>query len=184
LPSLSKRTSDRPTRQGNGREPAGWICLTAASFAVALLSGCAAPQDSAQQAAAPAADTAAQAESRSTAPPGNPYDRSGYHDSDIVNKESALWPEPPINDDPNQLLGLDKLRLDGLLGEPTLIRREAPAEIWQYETESCVLDVFLYDTVGVLRVTYVEARDKEAQFLNPRGCLNRLLKARMRASLG
>src|SRR3546814_9329074 len=39
---------------------------------------------------------------------------------------------PPVNDDPAQLLGLDRDAVSALLGPPDLIRREAPAEIWQY----------------------------------------------------
>src|SRR3546814_1742826 len=48
---------------------------------------------------------------------------------------------PPVNDDPAQLLGLDRDGVSALLGTPDLIRREAPAEIWQYVGGNCVFDV-------------------------------------------
>jgi len=186
LLSLSNRIAYYLDRRGTAYCFLGWVSTAAVSMTVFLLAGCAAPQDGNQQAAAAEASVEPEAQEAAPAanPPGNPYDQPSYHSSDIINKESALWPEPLINDDPNQLLGLDKLRLDRLLGQPALVRREAPAEIWQYETENCVLDVFLYESAGVARVTYIEARDKDAELLNPRSCLNSLLKARARASLG
>lgn len=85
---------------------------------------------------------------------------------------------PPINDDPNQLMGLDRGGVSALLGEPDLVRREDPAEIWQYVTAGCVFDVVLYDSGSRYRVTYLEARDDAADRLAPRPCLNRLLRER------
>lgn len=92
---------------------------------------------------------------------------------------AALPPEPVIDDDPQQLYGLGPLALDGLLGQPNLIRIEAPARIWQYRSQSCVLDIFLYEEAGGPRVTYIEARDGEAQVVEARDCLNELLRARL-----
>ena len=97
---------------------------------------------------------------------------------------AALPPAPIINDDPQQLMGIDPGTLGAILGAPELIRREAPAEIWQYRNDSCVLDVFLYDTAGRREVTYVEARDGAAQRMDARACLNTLLRARLVRPLG
>ena len=97
---------------------------------------------------------------------------------------AALPPEPMINDDPRQLMGLGPRALRALLGEPELVRREVPAEIWQYRTESCVFDVFLYDSTGQRKVTYVEARDGAALQIETRACLNGLLRARPVQPLG
>lgn len=93
-------------------------------------------------------------------------------------QEAALPPEPPINDDPGQLLGLDRSGLSALLGDPALIRREDPAEIWQYVTAGCVFDVVLYANGSGYAVSYSEARDASAAVQAPRPCLNRLLRAR------
>lgn len=87
---------------------------------------------------------------------------------------------PPINDDPARLIGLGPDALTAMLGRPELIRREQPAEIWQYRAASCVFDVFLYDQAGSRRVTYLEARDNAARKAPPRPCLNALLRARLR----
>ncbi len=86
-------------------------------------------------------------------------------------------PEPPLNDDPRQLIGLDRSGVAALLGTPALIRREAPAEIWQYVTSECVVDVVLYAAGQRYAVSYLEARDNAAAVQEPRPCLNKLLRA-------
>ena len=91
---------------------------------------------------------------------------------------AAIPPAPPINDDPNQLMGLDRGGLTALLGAPDLVRREAPAEIWQYLATDCVFDVVLYARGQNYNVSYLEARDAAALPQEPRPCLNSLLRAR------
>lgn len=93
-------------------------------------------------------------------------------------------PEPPINDDPGQLMGLDRRSLATLLGDPDLIRREAPAEIWQYVTNECVFDVVLYARGQSYAVSYLEARDATAAAQEARTCLNALLRARQATPVG
>lgn len=90
-------------------------------------------------------------------------------------QEAAL---PPIDDDPAQLLGLDRDGVASLLGTPDLVRREAPAEIWQYTAGDCVFDVVLYQRGADFAVTYLEARDTAAAIQPPRPCLARLLRQR------
>jgi len=46
------------------------------------------------------------------------------------------------------------------LGAPDFTRRDAPAEIWQYRSASCVLDVFLYPEQGGLKVVHATTRDR------------------------
>ena len=87
-------------------------------------------------------------------------------------------PEPVIDEDPEQLMGMDRQALNGLLGQPTLVRREAPAEIWQYSEMDCVFDLFLYETGDDARVVYMEARDRAARRTEARDCLNGILRAR------
>ena len=87
-------------------------------------------------------------------------------------------PEPIIDEDPEQLMGMDRQALTGLLGQPTLVRREAPAEIWQYSETDCVFDLFLYQAGDDARVVYMEARDRDARRAEARDCLNDILRAR------
>ncbi len=94
---------------------------------------------------------------------------------------AALPPAPDIDDDPEQLLGLGPDALSDLLGRPELIRRESPAQVWQYRGADCVFDVILYQDAGGSSVTYVEARDGDGDRTEPRPCLNQLLRARLAA---
>jgi len=98
-----------------------------------------------------------------------------------VPQVAARPPEPVVNDDPNQFLGLDRSALAALLGTPDLIRREDPAEIWQYVTLDCVVDVVLYNRGPRYAVSYLEARDETAARQAPQPCLNRLLRDRLSA---
>lgn len=97
-----------------------------------------------------------------------------------VPKAPAL---PEIDDDPTQLLQMTKDDLNGLLGQPDLVRRETPAEIWQYRGQDCVLDLFLYNEEdkpdSPFKVVYSEARDLEAKKTDQRSCLNSLLRAQL-----
>lgn len=70
--------------------------------------------------------------------------------------------ESTVRATPTTVMGLDRGAVEQLLGRPGFVHRESPAEIWQYQTTSCVLDVFLYDVAVGQRVTYVEARSTEA----------------------
>lgn len=79
--------------------------------------------------------------------------------------------------DPNRLIGVGRADVQALLGTPALIRREPPAEIWQYQGRACVFDLFLYEEGGTHRVTYLEARDVSAQRVDARVCLNDVLSA-------
>jgi hypothetical protein len=88
---------------------------------------------------------------------------------------------PPVNDDPAQLMGLDRDGVSALLGTPYLVRREAPAEIWQYVGGDCVFDVVLYARGMSYAVSYLEARDAAAAVQPAQPCLNQLLRARQAA---
>ena len=97
---------------------------------------------------------------------------------------AALPPDPAINDDPQQLIGMGPASLNAFLGAPELIRREAPASLWQYRAEDCVLDVVLYPDRGGDKVTYLEAREDGATKMAARSCLNKLLRARYDGTAG
>jgi hypothetical protein len=97
---------------------------------------------------------------------------------------AALPQDPAINDDPQQLIGMGPASLNAFLGAPELIRREAPASLWQYRADGCVLDVVLYPDRSGDKVTYLEAREDGATKMPPRTCLNKLLRARYDGSAG
>jgi len=80
------------------------------------------------------------------------------------------------------ILGLDGGAVRKLLGEPGVIRRETPAEVWQYRTANCVLDVVLYDQASGKRVVYTEARTPTAEPTQADPCLSDVLTKRRSAT--
>jgi hypothetical protein len=75
---------------------------------------------------------------------------------------------------PADLVGLDGPSLETLLGKPGLVRRDYPAEVWQYRNPSCVLDVYLYPDAERLTVTHAEARAPKIAGDPLRPCIARL----------
>ena len=81
-----------------------------------------------------------------------------------------------LSGDPQELLGLDHSALRRVLGKPAQVRREVAAQVWQYVTGDCVIDLYLYDQAGGLKVTYVEARSRSAEMTPTDRCLKSLLE--------
>lgn len=70
-----------------------------------------------------------------------------------------------------ELAGMAPPEILALLGKPDLQREEPPAEIWQYRTADCVLDLFFYRQGDDLRLVHAETRDRElAVGLTPQRC--------------
>jgi hypothetical protein len=91
-------------------------------------------------------------------------------------QEASASPKAiPVNDDPRQLLKLSGMRVAALLGPANFVRRDGPAEIWQYRAAQCVLDVFLYRDGSRLAVAHVELRKRTASTEPPRRCFAGLL---------
>jgi|SRR5690625_521417 len=76
-----------------------------------------------------------------------------------------------------QLIGLSSSSLTGALGRPATTRRDSPAEIWQYRSESCILDVFLYEAASGTQVVHLEARDERAEPVSHQECLGSLTRS-------
>ena len=122
--------------------------------------------------------------------PGSPADVSGglvgapgpHSDSRVARLVS------PVDDDPDQLLGLDAEALRALLGKPGFVRRDDPARMWRYRHAGCVLDLFLYAETGApvpsARVRHVEARAHDLETASTRACLRALLVDRAASSTG
>lgn len=92
------------------------------------------------------------------------------------NTETALRQEViPVNDDPAQLLGQSNDQVQALLGTPRLVRRDGPAEIWQYRASDCILDVFLYSGGSSATVRHVDLRGPGTAMPERRACFARML---------
>ncbi len=169
----------RPARKGPGQEDLRLAPIAAALLLSLTLAACAngslgpaetgvateTPESAEQSAAVLASETADEIDPTGPTPP-------------ILAAAPAA--KPAIDHDPEALIGLDRSGLSKLLGEPRLVRRETPAEIWQYVGTECVFDVFLYEEKGGYRVIHAEARDDEVPLkTEPRRCLNQLLRERL-----
>src|SRR5690606_38618071 len=73
-----------------------------------------------------------------------------------------------------ELVGLTRGQVSRLPGAPSLLRRDAPAEVWQYIGATCVLHVFLYQERDVSRVAYYDAGTRSGRNFAARDCYDRL----------
>jgi len=74
--------------------------------------------------------------------------------------------------------GISSAAVKRLLGEPDLRRQEPPAEIWQYRSADCVLEVFLYRDQGQYRVAYAETHDRGLVRVSQSSCYVSIVAAR------
>lgn len=68
------------------------------------------------------------------------------------------------------LIGLVSREVEGLFGQPRFVRRDGPAQIWQYGTDACTVNLFFYREGPMLRVRHVEFRNRSADLATPGGC--------------
>jgi len=146
-----------------------------------LLAACQVPQH--QLKLAGAVDKPAPTQTEITEPAAAPK-------SDALPKQTPLAATPAVahgdtvmptalrlSGDPKELLGLDHTALRRVLGRPAQVRHEVAAQVWQYVTGDCVVDLYLYDDdSGALKVTYVEARSRTAEQTPTTRCLKSLLE--------
>lgn len=75
--------------------------------------------------------------------------------------------------------------LEDLFGRPTFTRRDPPAEFWQYQTDTCVLDLFLYDDgTGAYEVTHLEFRETGRKAEDRENCLRAIITRMTAAGAG
>jgi hypothetical protein len=94
----------------------------------------------------------------------------------VAHGETIIPTAARLSGDPKELLGLDHSALRRVLGRPAQVRHELSAQVWQYVTGDCVIDLYLYDDDGGLKVTYVEARSRAAEPTPTGRCLKSLLE--------
>ncbi|MBX6323767.1 MAG: hypothetical protein IRY94_18275 [Rhodospirillaceae bacterium] len=110
----------------------------------------------------------------------------GASDIALVTRQAPDAAEPPasvaeaVAD--GDLTGLTDAVVEGLLGPPRAVRRDAPAEAWQYATPDCVLDLFFYRDTGRLRLAHVEARTIAALDAPAETCVRSVLASRLVAN--
>jgi hypothetical protein len=92
----------------------------------------------------------------------------------------GLRPPLPASATASSLVGLSTGELSALIGPPRWSRRESPAQVWQYQGASCVLDIYLYEEADGPRVVYAEARDESRLPVTLSACLERIEAERRR----
>ena len=100
---------------------------------------------------------------------------------------------------PEELVGLKPEEVKQILGSPALVRHDSPAQIWQYRSRDCVLDLFLYPPPAVgeaaraaksaaseaaQTVVYFELRGRNSKQAAGDSCFNALVAAARAARSG
>ncbi|HEV8388672.1 MAG TPA: hypothetical protein VGQ35_02460 [Dongiaceae bacterium] len=101
------------------------------------------------------------------------FDRTHPADSDPASAQPAA---PILSSDPASFIGLGDADLSRALGQPKQVRKDEPAEIWQYSGADCVVDFYLYAGDAGLAVAYLEARDQAAETTPADRCVKSLLQ--------
>jgi hypothetical protein len=73
------------------------------------------------------------------------------------------------------LAGLDPAQVRALLGPPDFRRIDAPAELWQYRSADCVLDLYFYSEAGAETLAFAQMRNRDLQQASAGGCADRAL---------
>jgi hypothetical protein len=95
-----------------------------------------------------------------------------------IKKASAQPAAPILSDDPSSFIGLGDAELSRTLGQPKQVRKDDPAEIWQYSGADCVVDFYLYaGDAGGLAVAYMEARNQAAESTPADRCVRSLMQS-------
>jgi hypothetical protein len=97
--------------------------------------------------------------------------------SSAIKKTSAQPATPILSGDPASFIGLGGAELSRTLGQPKQVRKDSPAEIWQYSGADCVVDFYLYAGDAGLAVAYMEARDQTAESTPTDRCVKSLLQS-------
>jgi hypothetical protein len=86
--------------------------------------------------------------------------------------------KPLLSGDPAAFIGLGDADLSRALGQPKQVRKDEPAEVWQYSGADCVVDFYLYQgDSGHLSVAYLEARNQAAETTPPDRCVRSLMQS-------
>ncbi|MBI3445932.1 MAG: hypothetical protein HY055_11385 [Magnetospirillum sp.] len=94
-------------------------------------------------------------------------------------EELALMPPPrPGTLAPAALKGMSAGQAEHALGRPGFVRKDPPAEIWQYRVKACTLDLFLYEENGRRSVAHYAVRVPGGGTISESACLDEVLERR------
>ena len=81
---------------------------------------------------------------------------------------------------PETLIGKNAAAIKSLVGSPVLVRRDGPAEIWQYQGPDCTANLFLYKSGKDLPFTldHIDALDRNGKRMDTATCFGSIEAAR------
>lgn len=161
------------TRKDKTRHLASRVSRLFPILVPALLSACADGGVSSIFGEAPTASRAPKSGIQQVDLPAGPAASAG---ADAETRQAARSEPTPVDDNPRQLVGLGPSSLSERLGSPGFVRRDGPAEVWQYTAEACILDVFLYREGEALTVFYVALRGRGVAERSRRECFAGMLR--------
>ncbi|WP_096704526.1 hypothetical protein [Magnetospirillum sp. 15-1] len=91
---------------------------------------------------------------------------------------ALMTPPAPGTMAPSALKGMSAAAIRRALGKPGFVRRDPPAEIWQYRVKVCTLDLFLYEDKGRMAVAHYAVRAPNGGFMGDAACLDEVLARR------
>jgi hypothetical protein len=112
----------------------------------------------------------------SHSPPDLPISSSSGPSPMQADAPPVFWAAPPA-----KLVGLKGSVVRRTFGEPEMRRREPPAEVWQYRTPGCVLDLYFYGDPEGEGVVHFESRPRDPRqgsAMLPNGCIGELAARR------
>jgi hypothetical protein len=102
----------------------------------------------------------------------------------VPTEVAKVAPPPPlILPALRELIGKNQDEVAALLGKPVLVRHDEPAHLFQYRSNECALDVFLYREGVGYTVAYTEVRGANSAFINEADCVRAVLKAKPSARI-
>ncbi len=103
-------------------------------------------------------------------------------------KPKKLATKTPLKTPPRlkPVIGLERGQVTAYLGQPVFIRKDAPGEIWQYQSNLCILDLFLYEekSDGAYKVSHFEVRGRIKASVARKECFLSLLIDRQGKTAG
>lgn len=175
--ALAACTGDRPVRvlQADGTEVLVSVANRSASPARASMS-----TPAVRETPVPVAPARAQPAPEPAAAPAAPEPAEAAPPAPAPQEEQvAALPRPVLDaeaiaaaPDPAGLVGKAPTVVQAAFGNATLRRREPPAEVWQYRTGACVLDLVFYPegAAGALQVAHVALRPVDAPTIDGKTC--------------
>ena len=86
-------------------------------------------------------------------------DRADFHGTHYIPAAGYIsQARDYIENKPQALMMLSREEVGYIFGKPSFHRHDADAEVWQYKTKACVIDLYFY---GKKQVSYIDARRKD-----------------------